>query len=82
MMSPALFVHGEFSVKLKLPGGYSGGTSTSWLLLDTTGSGQKSKVHSEIDFTFYGNTTADMPLVSTNVYAGGMQNLAQVRTVL
>lgn len=79
MMSPTLFIHGEFSVNLKLPGGYSGGTSTNFVLLDTTGSGQKSKAHSEIDFTFYGNTTADVPLLSTNVYAGGMQNLAQVR---
>lgn len=79
MQAPGHFQTGDFSLDMQIPAGNSGGVNFAWYLMDTISPTNKDPKHSEIDFEIYGNTTAGTVLLTTNVFANGMQNLAQVR---
>lgn len=79
MKCPVHFISGHFSMDMKLPKGNSGGTILSFYLMDTVTKSNTELAHSEIDIEFYGNTSSKFIQMSTNVYADGHQNLAQVR---
>nr|CCD17873.1 xyloglucan endotransglucosylase/hydrolase [Micrasterias denticulata] len=79
MQIPNHYLTGQFSMDMKLPAGNSGGTATTFYLLDSITPTNKDPRHSEVDIEFFGNTTGNPMLFATNIFCGGFQNLAQFR---
>ena len=71
------YVYGTFSVRAKLPAGYTGGIISTFYLTSSPHCDYRAP-HDEIDFEFLGNTTAQSMTIHTNLLSEGMSKLEQV----
>ncbi|CAI5931174.1 unnamed protein product [Closterium sp. NIES-64] len=73
-----MYQYGIFSVKMKMPAGYSGGIIPCFYLISGGSPGYKD-IHDEIDFEILGAENPRDMIIHTNLITGGQTNLEQFR---
>ncbi|CAI5469308.1 unnamed protein product [Closterium sp. Yama58-4] len=76
--SYGMYQYGIFSVKMKMPAGYSGGIIPCFYLI-SGGSPGYTDIHDEIDFEILGAENPRDMIIHTNLISGGQTNLEQFR---
>ncbi|GJP68943.1 hypothetical protein CLOP_g25579 [Closterium sp. NIES-67] len=76
--STGIYSYGVYSVRMKLPAGYSGGIIPC-LYLITPGAVSYQSIHDEIDLEFLGGTDPMNITIHTNLITGGQVKLEQFR---
>lgn len=75
-----MFKYGVFSVRIKFPSGYMGGSVPSFYLISKIdGEITEYDNHDEIDFEFIGGYNAKSSVVHTNLFSANDHWLEQVR---
>ncbi|GJP52061.1 hypothetical protein CLOM_g11168 [Closterium sp. NIES-68] len=70
------YQYGIFSVRMKMPAGYSGGIIPCFYLISGNNAGYKD-IHDEIDFEILGAKNPREMIIHTNLISGGQTNLEQ-----
>ncbi|CAI7808033.1 unnamed protein product [Closterium sp. NIES-54] len=76
--SKGVYSYGIYSVRMKLPVGYSGGVIPCIYLI-TPGASSYQSIHDEIDLEFLGGTDPRNITIHTNLITGGQVKLEQFR---